>query len=153
MKTRNIFSTALASVVALTMVLGAPTAADASNAGYRLGLNDQWTHIPIQSVADFELRAGTSSRLNSISPVDFEAGKVSTSAKVPVPFHHAAFDPSAEDFGAATWLEPKRHPAFSPIAPEAGRFSRSRWHIRWTLTLLGPSRGVHDYRWYPSDVS
>ncbi len=153
MKTRNIFSTALASVVALTMVLGLTTATDASNAWYRLGLNDQSTHIPFHSAADFELRAGTSSRLSPISPVDFEVGKVSTSAKVPVPFHYATFDPSDEDFGAATWLKPKRHPAFSAIAPEARRFSRSRWHIRWTLTLLGPNRGVHDYRWYPSDVS
>ncbi len=153
MKTRNIFSTALASVVALTMALGLTTAADASNPGYRLGLSDQSTHIPFQSAADFELRAGTSSRLSPISPIDFEVGKVSTSAKVPVFSHHAAFDPSAEDFGAATWLETKRHPTFSPIAPEAGRFSRSRWHIRWTFTLLEPSRGVHDYRWYPSDVS
>ena len=153
MKTRKIFSTALASVVALTMVLGLTTAADASNAGYRLGLSDQLTHIPFHSAADFDLRAGSSSRLSPIYLLDFEAGKVSTSAKMPVPSHHAAFNPSAEDFGSTTWLEPNRHPAFSPIAPEAGRFSRSRWHIRWTFTLLGPNRGVNDYRWYPSDAS
>ncbi len=153
MKTRNIFSTALASVVTLTRVLGAPTAADASNAGYRLGLSNQLTHIPFYSAADFELGAGTSSRLSPIYPLDFEAGKLSTSAKIPVLSHHAAFDQSDEDFGSATWLEPKRHLAFSPIATEAGRFSRSRWHIRWTFTLLGPSRGVNDYRWYPSDAS
>ncbi len=153
MKTRKIFSTALASVAALTMGLGLTTAANASNAGFRLGLSDQLTHIPSHSAADFELRAGTSNRLSPIFPVGLEAGKLATSAKVPVLSHLAAFDPSHEDFGSATWLEPKRSPAFSPIAPEARRFSRSRWHIRWTFTLLGPNRGVNDYRWYPSDVS
>ena len=153
MKTRKIFSTVLASVVALTMGLGFTTAATASTARHRLGLSDQLTHIPLHSAADFELRAGTSNMLSSIFPVGLEAGKVATSAKSPVLSHHAAFDLSDEDFGPATWLEPKRSPAFSPIAPQARRFSRSRWHIRWTFTLLGPSRGVHDYRWYPSDVS
>ena len=110
MKTRHIFSIAPAIFLALTMVLGFSPAAGASDRGYRLGLSDRWTNITFQSADDFETEL--------VTVVDLR--------------DELSLSP--------TWLHAKRHPTFSPLYPEDKRFSRSRWHIRWTLTLVASPR-------------
>ena len=116
MKTRHIFSTAPAIFLALTMVVSFSPAAGASDRGYRLGLSDQCTNITFQSADDFETGLGT------------------------------VVDLRNEQSRSATWLHAKRHPTFSPLYPEDKRFSRSRWHIRWTFTLVASPR-ADDYGW------
>ncbi len=150
---RSIENRLLSGLMAVTIALTLSPAAGASDRGYRLGQSDQWSHIPFQLSDDFEPRVGSSSRLSPISPADFEEGKAATTPKVPVLSGRTVFDPRDEHFGSATWLDPKRHPTFSSVFPEDKRFSRSRWHIRWTFTLLGPGRGIDDDGWFTSDAS
>ncbi len=153
MKTRHIFSTALAIVLALTMVLGLSPAAGASHRGYRLGLSDQWTHIPFHLADDFEPRLGTSSKLSPMSPADFEEGKAATRPKVPVLSGRTVFDPRDEHFGSATWLQAKKHPKSSLVPLGGKRFSRSRWNIRWAFTPLGAVPRADYYGLFRTDAS
>ena len=144
---RSIETRLLSGLMAVTIALILSPAAGASDRGYRLGQSDQWIHIPFQlSDDDFEPRVGTSSMLSPISPAEFEEGKAATRPKVPVLSGRTVFDPRDEHFGPATWLPPKRHAAFSSVSPEDKRFSRSRWHIRWTFTLVAFPR-ADDYGW------
>ena len=144
---RSIETRLLSGLMAGTIALILSSASAASEQGYRLGLSDQWTHSTFQLADHFEPRVGTSSRLSPIFRAYFEEDKSATRPKVSVDPGHTVFDLRDEHFGSATWLPSNRHSSFSSVFPKDKRFSRSRWHIRWKFTLLGPGPGVGDYGW------
>ena len=144
---RSIETRLLSGLMAVTIALILSPAAGASEQGFRLGLSDRWTHSTFQLADHFEPRPRSSSKLSPIFRAYFGEGKAGTRPKVSVHPGHTVFDLRDEYSGSATWLPSKRHSSFSSVFPKDKRFSRSRWHIRWKFTLLGPGPGVGDYGW------